>query len=65
MNWLAMKLIQAYQLLLSPLFGGHCRFVPSCSEYAQQMLEQKNFFSAFVLIGKRLLSCHPWGKHEN
>lgn len=65
MNWLAIKLIQAYQLLLSPLFGGHCRFVPSCSEHAIELLRSRNFFSALFLIGKRLSCCHPWGKYEN
>ena len=31
---LAILLVRAYQLLLSPFLGGACRFVPSCSAYA-------------------------------
>ena len=33
---LALALLTLYKMLLSPLFTGSCRFVPSCSDYARE-----------------------------
>jgi uncharacterized protein len=41
---------------------GCCRFTPTCSEYTREALEKKPLIIAFLLIGKRLLSCHPLHK---
>ena len=35
-----MGLVRAYQLLISPMLGGSCRFEPTCSAYAMQALQQ-------------------------
>ncbi|MEK6710749.1 MAG: membrane protein insertion efficiency factor YidD, partial [Nitrospinota bacterium] len=32
----ALVLIRGYQLLVSPLLPGHCRFEPTCSRYAAE-----------------------------
>ena len=29
---------RAYKLTLSPLIGGHCRYLPTCSDYAAEAL---------------------------
>ena len=31
--WLLIVAVRAYQITLSPILGGHCRFEPSCSKY--------------------------------
>jgi putative membrane protein insertion efficiency factor len=41
---------------------GCCRYTPTCSDYAREALEKKPFIIALLLIGKRLLSCHPFHK---
>jgi putative membrane protein insertion efficiency factor len=41
---------------------GCCRYTPTCSEYAREALEKKPVFTALLLIGKRILSCHPFHK---
>ncbi|MGD9973343.1 MAG: membrane protein insertion efficiency factor YidD, partial [Desulfatirhabdiaceae bacterium] len=33
-------LIRAYQLIVSPVLGPHCRFYPSCSHYACQAISR-------------------------
>jgi len=33
-------LIRGYQWFLSPLLGHHCRFYPSCSQYAREAIEK-------------------------
>ena len=53
-------MIFIYQILLSPLMGGHCRYHPSCSQYAQQALRQHPLFKALSLILSRLLRCRPF-----
>jgi hypothetical protein len=54
-------LVRVYQLLLAPLVGPRCRYLPSCSDYAAEALEQHGALRGSVLAARRLLSCHPWG----
>jgi len=58
---LAVLAIRAYQVLASPLARGHCRFAPSCSEYAREALERHGLVSGFGLAARRLARCHPLG----
>ena len=53
-------LIQAYRYLLSPFFGSHCRYTPSCSQYALEALQAHGGFKGLWLSLKRVFSCHPW-----
>ncbi len=53
-------LVRAYQLLLSPLLGGQCRFEPSCSRYALACLEMHGAMRGSLLSAKRLCKCHPF-----
>ncbi|MBI4594182.1 MAG: membrane protein insertion efficiency factor YidD, partial [Candidatus Rokubacteria bacterium] len=32
--------LTGYRRLLSPFLGRHCRFAPTCSEYARQAVEE-------------------------
>lgn len=59
-RWLALKFIAAYQLILSPVVGGQCRFTPSCSTYAQQAIQQHGLLKGGYLSLRRLLKCHPF-----
>ena len=56
-------LVRAYRTFLSPHFGGACRFVPSCSHYAEQILEKPNTSlpSSLKQILCRLKKCHFFG----
>ena len=56
----ALGMIRGYQMALSPLFPGGCRFFPSCSEYAAESFRRFSFFRALRLTCARLLKCHPW-----
>jgi len=53
-------LVEAYRASLSPLLGGHCRFFPSCSLYAEQALRSHGALRGSWLALRRLLRCHPF-----
>ena len=38
-----------------------CRFVPSCSTYALEALEEHGALRGSWLTARRLGRCHPWG----
>ena len=52
--------IRVYQRLISPLLGQHCKYYPSCSEYAVQAVQRFGILRGLVLAGWRLLRCNPW-----
>ena len=57
----ALALIRAYQLVISPLFAGSCRFVPSCSHYAAEAVTRFGAIRGGWLAVRRLSRCHPFG----
>ena len=59
-RWLAILPIRAYQLLISPMLGEHCRYYPSCSVYAVQAVQRFGILRGLVLAGWRLLRCNPF-----
>jgi len=58
---LFIALIRAYQLTLSPILGGSCRFTPSCSAYAREAIETHGAWQGLRLAIRRLSRCHPFG----
>ena len=54
-------LIRGYQLLVSPVLPPSCRFLPSCSDYAQEAILRHGPWRGLALGLRRLLRCHPWG----
>lgn len=59
---LFLGLIRFYQLAISPYIGPHCRFTPTCSEYAFIAIYRFGAFKGMYLAIKRLLKCHPFHK---
>jgi putative membrane protein insertion efficiency factor len=59
--------VRLYRWVLSPaktvLFGplGHCRYTPSCSQYALEAIARHGALAGSWLALKRLGRCHPWG----
>ena len=53
-------LVDGYRVLLAPLIGGHCRFWPSCSVYAQEALQKHGAWRGSGLAIARLARCHPF-----
>lgn len=57
----ALFLLAAYKLLLSPLFTGSCRFLPSCADYAREAVVAHGAVRGSWLAIRRLARCHPLG----
>lgn len=57
------SLVRGYQVLLSPLLGGACRFEPSCSNYMIGALQAHGALKGTLLGLWRILRCHPFGSH--
>ena len=53
------KLIKGYKLLISPLLGQSCRYLPTCSEYSIEALKEFGLVKGIFMSLKRILSCHP------
>lgn len=53
--------IHAYRAILSPLMGGLCRFMPSCSRYAEAAIRAHGPWRGAWLAARRLLRCRPFG----
>lgn len=54
-------LVRGYQLFISPLLAGSCRFEPTCSGYALQALDRHGPLRGGGLAVRRIFRCHPWG----
>ena len=59
MRTLLLGIIKLYRYL-SPGFGQHCRFEPSCSTYALTAIHERGVIQGGWLALKRILRCHPF-----
>jgi putative membrane protein insertion efficiency factor len=52
--------IRFYQYVISPLLGPTCRFIPSCSQYTIDAIEECGLLRGTWLGLLRILRCHPF-----
>lgn len=62
MTRLLVALIRFYQKHISAHTPGHCRFIPTCSNYAIQALQTHGVIKGLLLTLWRILRCNPFGK---
>jgi putative membrane protein insertion efficiency factor len=60
MSRLLVRLIAVYRGVVSPLLGPRCRFVPSCSAYAQEAIATHGATRGTWLAIRRIGRCHPF-----
>ena len=60
MKAMLLALVRAYRLVLSPWWGRHCRFTPTCSEFALEALQRHGALRGSWLAMRRVSRCHPW-----
>lgn len=63
LEWVELRVIRAYRAYISPLkIGPCCRFVPTCSQYAEEAVRKHGVVRGSWLALRRLLRCHPFGR---
>lgn len=53
-------LVRLYQALFAAR-PRHCRYLPSCSQYAVEAIEVHGSVRGLALAARRVARCHPWG----
>ncbi len=57
--------IKIYKKYFSPIFvyfGIHCKYYPTCSQYARQAIEKYGIIKGIGLSIKRFLKCNPFSR---
>lgn len=62
MKYIILILIDFYRRFISPLFKSNCRFYPTCSTYAREVIMKFGFIKGTYLSVKRILKCNPFCK---
>ena len=57
---MAVGLVRLYKLAVSPWLRPACRFVPTCSDYAAEAIEELGVVRGILRASRRLLRCHPF-----
>lgn len=56
--------LQLYKKFVSPfintLFGGGCRFTPTCSVYTRDAIRKYGIVKGGAMAAWRILRCNPW-----
>jgi len=52
--------VRGYQVALSPMLGGQCRYFPSCSAYGIEAIEKHGALRGGWLAVRRIGRCHPF-----
>ena len=53
------QIINIYKLVISPYLGNNCRYMPTCSQYFIDSLNEYGILKGFFMGTKRILKCHP------
>ncbi len=56
----AISILTGYHRWISPMMAPSCRFHPTCSVYAIEVIASFGFLKGGFLTIKRLLKCHPF-----
>ena len=62
MKKIIISMIRGYQRFISPLTGPHCKYTPTCSQYAVVAVVKYGAVKGMILACKRILRCHPFAE---
>jgi putative membrane protein insertion efficiency factor len=53
--------LRAYQLTFSSVLGRQCRYLPTCSAYADEAIARHGVWPGIWMGAARICRCHPLG----
>ena len=58
--------VRVYRCTLAYFMGGHCRFTPTCSQYALDAIAEHGVIKGWWMSVRRIGRCHPFcpGGHD-
>jgi putative membrane protein insertion efficiency factor len=59
---LLIALVRVYQHTLSPIMGGQCKYLPTCSNYFIDAVRARGAVVGAALGFWRIMRCNPWSK---
>ena len=59
MKFIIIFIIKLYQYAISPFLGSNCRFMPTCSAYTIEAIQNFGIVKGIWLGIKRILRCRP------
>jgi uncharacterized protein len=57
-----LAVIRGYQLTLSHVFTGSCRYYPSCSQYTYEAVSRYGWLRGSWMGARRIARCHPFAR---
>ena len=54
--------IRLYRVTLAGWLGGQCRFAPTCSHYAEDVIRSRGALAGTLFTVWRVLRCNPFGR---
>lgn len=61
---ISLLMIDLYRKYISRSTFEHCKYIPTCSIYAKNMIDKYNIFFAFCFIFIRLIKCNQYSKNK-
>ena len=62
MRYLCIKAIRFYQRFVSPVIGARCIYLPTCSQYTIEAIEEWGALRGILMGAYRILMFNPFSK---
>ncbi len=62
-SWVLIFAVSVYRATIGRLLIGHCRYLPTCSQYMIDSIEKHGPWRGAWRGVRRVLRCHPLGGH--
>ncbi|HHT09966.1 MAG TPA: membrane protein insertion efficiency factor YidD [Candidatus Atribacteria bacterium] len=56
------RILNFYQIFISPSLPSSCRFEPTCSQYARDAIRKYGVLKGGIMALWRILRCHPYSR---
>ena len=54
--------VKGYRLVISPMLGANCRYIPTCSSYAIEAISIHGPLKGTAMSAWRIVRCNPFSK---